>query len=152
MEENKLIMLVGLPRSGKTTLAKKAGHPIVNPDAIRLALHGQAYVQSAEGIVWAIAHLMVESLFKAGHPTVILDACNNSRKRRDEWKSKTYSRSFWIVPTPADVCRCRAEPNENLLKEVIDRMESQHEPVDPEEGELSLWDCNTLIAERRSNE
>lgn len=139
MEENLLIMLVGLPRSGKTTLAKKAGHPIVNPDAIRLALHGHAYIQDAERFVWATAHLMVKALFKAGHPTVILDACNNSRKRRDDWKNKTYRRIFWVIPTPADVCRGRVGESDEPLLEVIDRMESQHEPVDPEEGEIRVW-------------
>jgi len=139
MEEQILIMMVGLPRSGKTTQAKKAGHPIVNPDAIRLALHGHPYIQSAEPIVWAVAHLMVESLFKAGHPTVILDGCNNTRKRRDEWKSKTYRRAFWVIPTPADVCRGRIDIDNEPLLEVIDRMEDQHEPVEQDEGEVTIW-------------
>ena len=35
-----LIVMVGLPRSGKTTWARKQGYPIVNPDSIRLAFHG----------------------------------------------------------------------------------------------------------------
>jgi predicted kinase len=33
-----LILTVGLPRSGKTTWAKQQGVPMVNRDAIRLAL------------------------------------------------------------------------------------------------------------------
>ena len=82
-----LIAMVGLPRSGKSTWAKKAGHPIVSPDAIRLALHGQRFISEAEPFVWAIAKAMVRALFLAGHSAVILDATNNTRKRRDEWKS-----------------------------------------------------------------
>jgi len=30
---NRLILMVGLPRSGKTTAARRLGHPIVCPDA-----------------------------------------------------------------------------------------------------------------------
>ncbi len=37
--EQTLILMVGLPRSGKTTRARQIDHPIVNPDSIRLALH-----------------------------------------------------------------------------------------------------------------
>ncbi len=32
---NRLILTVGLPRSGKTTWALEQGWPIVNPDSIR---------------------------------------------------------------------------------------------------------------------
>jgi predicted kinase len=72
-----LIMTVGLPRSGKSTWAIAQGHPVVCPDAIRLALHGQPFIATAEPVVWATAKLMVASLFEAGHGVVILDATNS---------------------------------------------------------------------------
>lgn len=68
----RLLVTVGLPRSGKSTWAKQQGAPVVNPDAIRLALHGQAFLQEAEPLVWVMAKYMVEALFLAGHSTVIL--------------------------------------------------------------------------------
>jgi len=89
-----LILTVGLPCSGKSTWALQQtrryaspiyGSPIVCPDQIRLALHGQRFVAMAEPFVWAIARTMVISLFGAGHQKVILDACNTTRKRRDDW-------------------------------------------------------------------
>ena len=59
-----LILTVGLPRSGKTTWAKKTGLPIVNRDAIRIALHGQAYIQDAEEMITAFEWYMVKALFE----------------------------------------------------------------------------------------
>lgn len=80
---NTLLMTVGLPRSGKSTWARKQfGVPIVNPDSIRLAMHGHQFIKSAEPFVWATASTMVEALFLAGHPTVILDATNVTRATR----------------------------------------------------------------------
>jgi predicted kinase len=83
----RLILTVGLPRSGKTTWARAQGVPVASPDAISRALHGQRFIGVAEPFVWAIAKLMVRALFLAGHPTVIVDATNTTQKRRDEWKS-----------------------------------------------------------------
>jgi predicted kinase len=89
-----LILTVGLPRSGKSTWAKEQGHPIVNPDAIRLAMHGTAYNTKVEPLVWATAKYMVEALFLAGHDKVIVDATNSTRKRREFWKSDDWERSY----------------------------------------------------------
>ncbi|KKK82651.1 hypothetical protein LCGC14_2801230, partial [marine sediment metagenome] len=47
----KLILTVGLPRSGKSTWARKQGHPIVNPDSIRLALYGEPFIEEAEPMI-----------------------------------------------------------------------------------------------------
>ncbi len=44
MHEKTLIGMVGLPYSGKSTAARELGFPIVCPDAIRLALHGQRFI------------------------------------------------------------------------------------------------------------
>ena len=85
MEKKRLILTVGLPLSGKTTWVKEQGKPIVNPDSIRLALHGHRFLQSAEPFVWAIAYLMARALFLAGCKDVIVDATNISRARRDKW-------------------------------------------------------------------
>jgi predicted kinase len=132
-----LICLVGLPRSGKSTWAKTTGHPIVSPDAIRLAVHGQRFIAEAEPFVWAIAKAMVRSLFLAGHHTVILDATNNTRKRRLEWISKDWETVFKVVDTPDFVCieRARAEGDEYIV-DVIKRMSAEHEPLGEDETAL----------------
>ena len=122
---NKLILMVGLPRSGKTTWAKQQGFPIVNPDSIRLATHGQRFYGPAEALVWAFAYLMVDSLFRAGHETVIVDATNVSEKRRSEW-GKRFPNAVvihHIIETSPEEClaRARAVEDDEIIP-VIQRM------------------------------
>lgn len=118
-----LILTVGLPKSGKSTWARQTGLPIVNPDAIRLALHGQRYYGPAEPHVWAIAHTMVDALFMAGHPTVIVDACNNTDKRRQEWVSHQAEVRLKIFHTPPEECLDRAvAQQDHNIEPVIRRM------------------------------
>lgn len=131
-----LILTVGLPRSGKSTWATRKGYPIVNPDAIRLALYKHAFIAEAEKMVWTIAHYMVHSLFLAGHDFVIVDATNTTRKRRDEWKSSAWRRVFRIFSTEEKVCIQRArEGNREDLVPVIERMAANYEPIDEDEFE-----------------
>lgn len=120
---SKLIALIGLPRSGKSTWARLSGYPIVNPDSIRLAIHGQAFFAPAEGLVWAIAHLMVAALFKAGHEVVVLDATNVTERRRNEWMKDADIIEFKVFMTPPEECIRRASDGgrEDLIP-VIQRM------------------------------
>jgi predicted kinase len=121
-------MTLGLPRSGKTTWSKQQGVPIVCPDAIRLALHGERFIGSAEPFVWAIAKCMVRALFVAGHGTVILDATNVTKKRRDEWKSDEWTRAFKVITTPTAECLRRAEAEgDTYIVPVIERMAAEWE-------------------------
>ena len=122
----KLILTVGLPRSGKSTWAMQTGHPVVNPDSIRLALHGQPFIASAEDMVWTIARYMVNSLFIAGHQTVILDACNHTRHRRNQWKSSAYDLQLVPFVTSKEECIRRAKLNgQEYLISVIERMSKE---------------------------
>jgi predicted kinase len=129
---NTLIVTVGLPRSGKSTWAKGTGHPIVNPDAIRLAIH----YPPAEPLVWGLAHTMVDALFMAGHETVVIDATNVTEKRRTEWQLPGVAVKFEIFSTLPSECIRRAKANgrEDLVP-VIQRMARQWDlpvlPVDP---------------------
>jgi len=125
-----LIMMVGLPRSGKTTIARNLGHPIVCPDAVRFAIHGQRYISEAEAFVWPVTKAMVKALFLAGHDTVILDATNTTKKRRAEWKNKKWVRKYWQVNTTAEECKQRAiNENDSEIIPVIARMASEFEPI-----------------------
>lgn len=130
-----LILTVGLPRSGKTTWAKQQGLPIVNPDSIRLALHGQRFIPAAEPMVWALAKYMVCSLFLAGHARVILDATNTTDKRRQEWYAEAlahgYTVSLQIIDTPAEVCLARAAAEgDTAIVPIIEKMAAQWD-LDP---------------------
>ncbi len=136
-----LILTVGLPQSGKSTWARQQGLPIVNPDSIRLALHGKPFIGLAEPFVWAIAKVMVRSLFIAGHDDVIVDATNTTRARRDDWKSRDWSRRFIEFGGPDMMRLCLDRANETCsdpdhlagLCGAIERMAEQFEVIAPDE-------------------
>jgi len=131
MNEKTLIATVGLPRSGKSTWAKQQGIPVVNPDSIRLAMHGQRFIADAEPFVWATVKVMVRALFLAGHDKVILDSTNNTRKHRDEWQSPNkWMTLFKYFETPASECIARARmTDDEEIVPVIERMAKVHEPL-----------------------
>jgi len=137
----RLIVTVGLPRSGKTTFARSLGCPIVNPDSVRLALHGQRFAAVAEPFVWAITYLMVEALRMAGHETIVVDATNTTAKRRKEWEARYGAEVEWkIIETSPEECirRARALDDEYIVP-VIERMAAEWDlskpwaPRSPEE-------------------
>lgn len=135
-----LIAMVGLPRSGKSTiareLAKQLHAPIVNKDNIRLALHGQVYAKEAEPMVRAIAKIMIDSLFRSGHETVIADETHYSRAARDFIKDPRWDTRFYIVPTPPSICLERAAATQQpWLYSVIEEMASRWEPLGEDEHE-----------------
>lgn len=129
--------MVGLPRSGKTTWARQQPFPIVNPDSLRLAIHGEAFKKSEEGLVWWTARKMVEALFIAGHARVILDATNVKKATRDNWKSDMWDVYYKPILTPLDTCLHRAAEVEFPV-DVIYRMHEELEPLDDEEREY-IW-------------
>jgi hypothetical protein len=59
-------------------------------------------------MVWAIAHIMVDALFEAGHQTVVLDACVIAGKHK-EWKSRKYELELKKFNVPEKECIARAE-------------------------------------------
>ncbi len=134
MTKPTLICMAGLPRSGKTTFARAQGHPIVNPDSVRLAIHGQRYLDLLEPLVWIAAKWMVKSLFLAGHSQVVVDATNMTRKRRDAWQSPDWRTVFKLIDTPFEECVRRAQAvGDAAIIPVIERMNAEYEVLEPYE-------------------
>lgn len=139
----RLVCMMGLPRSGKTTAARKLskilGAPIVNRDSIRLALHGQRYQKLAEPMVKAIALVMVRALFEAGHRVVIVDETNIRRSTRDFWCDEAWVTEILSVPTLPRVCLRRAKAvNDKAIQSVIKSMTNRWEVPEPDERRFDL--------------
>lgn len=100
--EHKLIVLVGVTKSGNTTYAvKEFPHvPRVSLNAIRLALFDRMDCNKDENqTVVIMAKAMVRSLFHAGHSTVLLDAMNLSVFYRNDWKNTNeWLREIHVMP------------------------------------------------------
>jgi tRNA uridine 5-carbamoylmethylation protein Kti12 len=133
-----LICMMGLPRSGKTTIVNQLMQewhaPVVRRDDIRLALHGQRYASPAEPFVKAISDVMIRSLFLSGHKIVICDETNYSRAARDYHKSDKWKTVFYEVTTEPEICMQRAgATGQPDLVPVIQSMWERKQPLDADE-------------------
>jgi len=79
-----LIMMIGVPGSGKSTWIAQNKHEnavVISPDDIRRELSGNVSDQSQNGKVWFLAKERTVDALKAGKD-VILDATNVATKSR----------------------------------------------------------------------
>jgi predicted kinase len=137
-----LIITVGFPLSGKSTLVKKCIETmpkvaVVCPDTIRLAMHGNQFIGLAEPFVWATAQIMARTLLMEGY-TVIIDATNTTKERRKMWKymAREINKKLIIyhIDTTAETCHERNKAISRLSPSIIDRMSAQFEAPSWEEG------------------
>ena len=84
-------MLVGAPRSGKSTWAKRLAKEaerydkevyIVSSDSIREELYGDESIQGDSSEVFALAHKRIMNALRANYDFVVFDATNIKRKNR----------------------------------------------------------------------
>ena len=124
-----LILMCGLPQSGKSSEARQMGHPIVNRDSIRKTIGGTIRYFEEEKRVSEIERIMTESLFNAGHLNVVIDACHVKASYRNAWKKwadeRGYSVYVYNVLTSLETCVMRAKrnfPDETHFPDIIRKM------------------------------
>lgn len=108
---SKLIMLVGLPGSGKTTYAKNLianDSSIVHysSDAIREELYGDANIQGDANKVFRILHHRTKAALAEGK-TVVYDATNVTRKNRKQLLNsidKNVVKEAHVIWAPYEIC------------------------------------------------
>src|SRR6185312_9049923 len=107
---SKLIVMCGIPASGKSTLAEKLAEKenaiIVSADAMREELHGDISNQDNHADVFEKVHERIKGLLSEGK-SVIMDATNTNRKRRihlinNEFKADEYV--VYYMNTPLRQC------------------------------------------------
>lgn len=91
MTKGKIIMLRGLPRSGKSTWAKEfrknSGNAyIVSRDSLREMLHDGVWSPKNEGITIDVQKAIVKEVLKHGK-VVLIDDTNLSKMHHDRWRS-----------------------------------------------------------------
>lgn len=131
---NELIMLVGLPGCGKSTIAKhyqEKGYKIFSSDAIRKEIYGDESVQDDPQKIFQILHKRIKENLKNGE-SCIYDATNIRSKNRiaflREIQKIECHKKCLVVWAPIEICKKRnAERERNVPDYVIERMWRQFE-------------------------
>ena len=146
----RLYIIIGCPRSGKSTIVNKwlnfefnirhnriwqiwssADGPVINDprfvvcsDDIRIALHGCRWSSVAEDMVHAVQGVMIRALLRRGD--VIVDGTNTTKSSLKRLLSFDICADFFIVDSSIETCKQRATAtNQEDLYPVIDRAYAQ---------------------------
>jgi len=141
-----LAITVGYPLSGKSTFSKmlkeKFNFVIINPDTIRLALHGKPFEPLAESFVWANVGLTARSLLMLDYK-ILIDATSITRERRKVWATMAKEFNipldiFWI-PTPKNICHERNNRLQRWDPGVIEKIADIFELPGEHEGRITIY-------------
>lgn len=127
---NKIVLLVGVPGSGKTTLAQRLiekGYISLNADKIREELFGDPTVQSDNDAVFSIFFGRLEDELAKGSD-VVIDNTNTNPKHRGPILQRAIQAGYndiqiWVLDTPLDICleRNRARGRE-VPEDIVTKM------------------------------
>jgi predicted kinase len=122
----RLILLVGIPGSGKTTLARKLtekGFEVLSADSIRQEMYGNTAEQGEPEAVFAIFFERLAKLFAQG-ADVVIDNTNLKVKYRQEITDRGRPFGYedpqiWVLDVPLNVCLNRNRLRQRKVPEDI---------------------------------
>lgn len=138
-EVQKIVILVGLPGSGKSTYLKKIGVRGLSSDAVRGLLADDETNQNIHREVFATLRYLLRRRLALGRPVTYLDATHlTPRERRPYLKiGQLYGCQVEAVffDVPMEVCRERNRSRSRVVpEEAMERMAAKLTPPTLEEG------------------
>ncbi|MBI3683236.1 MAG: AAA family ATPase [Acidobacteria bacterium] len=139
MPRPKLILLVGLPGSGKSTYAAQRGWPVLSSDAIRQLLLDDATDQSANRRIFLLLRHLLKGRLELRRAVTCVDATSLTPFERRPYVKLAgmYDCDIEAVyfDVPLEVCRQRNGARGRVVpEEVLDRMAARLKPPAAEEG------------------
>lgn len=135
----RVVLLIGLPGSGKSTWARQQGGGVLSTDDIRRLLSDDATNQAIHGMVFSTLRQLLRRRLELRRPVTYIDATNSTRHERrayiklSQWYDAAVEAVFF--DTPPEVCKQRNRLRDRIVPEwAIDMMAGRLRPPSHEEG------------------
>jgi protein phosphatase len=134
-----IVILVGLPGSGKSTWAAQQGWNALSSDAIRIVLADDISNQSIHARVFATLRYLLRQRLAIGRPITCIDATHLTRAERKpyieiaRWHKCEIEAVYFAAPLAVCLERNRARAR-NVPEDALAAMAAKLEPPEMEEG------------------
>ncbi len=135
----RIVVLVGLPGSGKSTYLERQGVTALSSDAVRVLLADDPTDQTIHRRVFAVLRYLLRHRLEIGRPVTYVDATHLT-----PWERRPYIRlgqlygcavEALFFDVPVEVCRERNRRRDRVVPdEALDRMAAKLVPPTVEEG------------------
>jgi predicted kinase len=139
LERPRIILLVGLPGSGKSSWAAHHGIPVLSSDQIRQLVLDDVTDQRFNRRIFQVLRYLLKQRLEAGRPVTCVDATHLTRSERRPYLAIAEIYGGYVdaifFDMPLNLCKTRNQNRARVVPEdVMDRMAARMTPPDPQEG------------------